>query len=221
MNDDNRKFKGVWIPAELWLDQRLSITEKVMLVEIDSLESEDRGCYRQNAAFAKFFGLSISRVSEIISGLAEKGLVTIEQIREGNRVIERRIRMVHPFEKPNTPPSEKAMNPFGKGDEPPSEKAKESNTRRGNTKSNSIKTSLPEDFAISERVREWASEKGNGRLEERFEHFVGVARANGYRYIDWDQAFMNAVRDDWAKLGAGATRNRPSQGDEATRRLAW
>lgn len=74
-----------------------------MLVEIDSLESEDRGCYRPNAAFAKFFGLSISRVSEFISGLAEKGLVTIEQIREGNRVIERRIRMDHPFEKTKTP----------------------------------------------------------------------------------------------------------------------
>lgn len=63
------------------------------------------------------------------------------------------------------------------------------------------KTPLPEDFGISDRVREWAAEKGHSRLPERFEHFVGSARANGYRYVDWDAAFMNAIRGDWAKLG--------------------
>lgn len=60
---------------------------------------------------------------------------------------------------------------------------------------------IPEGFAISERVTRWAREKGYGRLPERFEHFVGVSRARAYEYADWDEAFMNAVRDDWAKLG--------------------
>ncbi|AXF07295.1 hypothetical protein CUJ91_04695 [Paraburkholderia graminis] len=69
------------------------------------------------------------------------------------------------------------------------------------SKPKSIKVPLPENFAISERVREWAAEKGHGRLEERFEHFVGTAKAKGYKYVDWDSAFENAVRDDWAKLG--------------------
>jgi len=128
MSELARKFKGVWIPAELWLNRELSITEKVMLVEIGSLESDERGCYASNAHFAKFFGLSISRVSEIVSGLSLKNCVTVEQIREGKRVIERRIRMITPFDKPNTP-SENTANPFGKGDEPPSEKAQGSNTK--------------------------------------------------------------------------------------------
>ena len=109
-----RKFQGVWIPADTWLDRGLSITEKVMLVEISSLQDDERGCYASNAHFAEFFDLSISRVSEIIIRLALNGLVTIEQIREGKRVIERRIRMIDPFGKPDTP-SEKAANPFGKG----------------------------------------------------------------------------------------------------------
>lgn len=70
-----RKFQGVWIPADIWLDRGLSITEKVMLVEIGSLQDDERGCYASNAHFAEFFGLSISRVSEIISALAAKALI--------------------------------------------------------------------------------------------------------------------------------------------------
>lgn len=128
-----RKFQGVWIPASLWLDHSLSTNEKVMLVEIGSLEDDVRGCFATNAHFAEFFGLSVSRVSEIISGLAERGLITIDQIREGKRVVERRIRLSNPFDKPKTP-SENAANPFGKGGEPPSEKAKGSNTPMSNTK---------------------------------------------------------------------------------------
>lgn len=134
MNNHPRKFQGVWIPAELWLDYGLSITEKVMLVEIGSLQDKARGCYASNAHFAEFFGLSISRVSEIISGLADKDLVDVEMIREGKRVVERRIRIKYPFGKPNTP-SENASNPFGKGDEPPSENTQGSNTRESNTMS--------------------------------------------------------------------------------------
>lgn len=127
-----RKFQGVWIPAELWKDRTLSITEKVMLVEIGSLEDDERGCYASNAKFAEFFDLSISRVSEIISGLAEKRLVSVEQIRDGVRVVERRIRLIYPFGKPNTP-SENAANPFGKDGEPPSENTQGSNTLLSNT----------------------------------------------------------------------------------------
>lgn len=139
-----RKFKGVWIPAELWLDRELSITEKVMLVEIESLQDDVKGCYASNAHFAKFFGLSNSRVSEIISGLAEKSMVTVELIRDGKRVVERRIRLLNPFDKPNTP-SENTANPFGKHVEPPSENTQGSNTYLGNTKK--VKDIAPQEVA--------------------------------------------------------------------------
>jgi hypothetical protein len=132
--DTPRKFQGVWIPAERWLDRTLSPTEKVMLGEIASLDTGPRGCYATNAHFAEFFNLSISRVSEIISGLVEKGHVRVELIREGKRVVERRLRLVDPFGFPKTP-SENAANPFGKGGEPPSENTQGSNTQSNNTKS--------------------------------------------------------------------------------------
>lgn len=59
---------------------------------------------------------------------------------------------------------------------------------------------LPENWGISDRVRDWASREGHLNLEKRLEHFTGYARANAKKYADWDQAFMNAIRDDWAKL---------------------
>lgn len=57
MEDQKRAFRGVWIPAVVWLSDELSLIEKVMLVEIDSLDNED-GCYANNNYFAEFFGIS-------------------------------------------------------------------------------------------------------------------------------------------------------------------
>lgn len=67
----------------------------------------------------------------------------------------------------------------------------------------SRKTPLPKDFTISDRVREWATEKGYTQLEAHLENFIGQAKAKDYRYVDWDAAFMNAIRKDWAGLRKG------------------
>ena len=63
-----------------------------------------------------------------------------------------------------------------------------------------LATPLPADFKISERVKAWASEKGFTDLEPDLEFFTGRMKANGKTYADWDEAFMNCVREDWAKL---------------------
>lgn len=65
------------------------------------------------------------------------------------------------------------------------------------------KTALPADFAISDRVKSWAHTKGFGDLEGHLESFMTRASANGYAYADWDAAFMNAIRDDWAGIRKG------------------
>jgi len=61
-------------------------------------------------------------------------------------------------------------------------------------------TALPDGFCISERVSKWATEKGHHHLAERLEQFVGYAKRSGKTYADWDEAFMSAIREDWAKL---------------------
>jgi hypothetical protein len=58
-------------------------------------------------------------------------------------------------------------------------------------------TPLPEPFEISERVKNWALQKNYTSLEEDLEFFIGRMRANGKTYTDWDEAFMNCVREDW------------------------
>ena len=45
-----RKFEGIWIPAELWLNKELTLIEKVFFVEIQSLDNAD-GCYAKNKHF--------------------------------------------------------------------------------------------------------------------------------------------------------------------------
>ena len=69
---ENRDFKGVWIPKEIWLNKDLSIIEKVLLVEIDSLDNSDRGCFASNEYLAKFVQLSEGRVANIISDLKKR-----------------------------------------------------------------------------------------------------------------------------------------------------
>jgi hypothetical protein len=72
---ENRDFKGVWIPKEIWLNTDLSIIEKVLLVEIDSLDNSDRGCFASNEYLASFVQLSEGRVANIIVDLKKRGFI--------------------------------------------------------------------------------------------------------------------------------------------------
>ena len=93
----NRAFKGIWIPAEIWLHEDLSMQEKVFLAEIDSLDNED-GCYATNAYFAKFFGLSKDRVVVIINSLVKKGYLNSTIVYKGDsKVIQNRILKLTPI----------------------------------------------------------------------------------------------------------------------------
>ena len=67
-------------------------------------------------------------------------------------------------------------------------------------------TGLPDGFGVSERVRTWATEKGYGQLDQHLAAFLSKVRAKGYTYVSWDDAFMEAIREDWAKL-RGRDRN--------------
>jgi uncharacterized phage protein (TIGR02220 family) len=63
----------------------------VFLSEIDSLSGRT-GCYASNGYFSKFFGLSKSRVSNVISSLQKHGLIEIKMITsESGRNVEKRI----------------------------------------------------------------------------------------------------------------------------------
>lgn len=73
MITETRDFKGVWIKKEIWLDKNLSIQEKCLIIEIDSLDNDDRGCFASNKYLAEFIGLSEGRTANIISSLRKRG----------------------------------------------------------------------------------------------------------------------------------------------------
>lgn len=88
-----RNFKGVWIPKEVWLSTDLTLQEKVFLVEIDSLDNGEKGCFASNQYFAEFFGLSIDRCSVVIGELKRKKLIEIDVNRSSGKSI-RKIKMM-------------------------------------------------------------------------------------------------------------------------------
>lgn len=88
----DRGFKGVWIPASVWLSNDLSLQEKSLLAEIDSLETQE-GCFASNKYFANFFDLSERRISQIIKSLKGKEYIKISFQTEGRQIIKRFIKI--------------------------------------------------------------------------------------------------------------------------------
>gem|GEM_PF-2226999 len=67
---------------------------------------------------------------------------------------------------------------------------------------NTNKTSLPNDFSISERVKTWADKNGYDQLEKHLENFIISCEKHSYKYANWDSGFMDAIRKNWAQVTA-------------------
>ena len=93
-----RDFKGVWIPKEIWMNKDLTIMQKLFLVEINSLDN-DSGCFAGNAHFVDMFELSKQRCSQIINSLAEKEYINITLIYNGKQIKKRVIRVSNKFDR--------------------------------------------------------------------------------------------------------------------------
>ena len=88
---DNRDFKGIWIPKEVWLDTRLNALDKVILMEIDSLDQGEKGCYASNEHLAEFCQCSKTKVSTAISKLIECGYLYIQNFDGRKRELKSRV----------------------------------------------------------------------------------------------------------------------------------
>lgn len=85
-----RDFKGVWIPKEIYLNTQLNWTEKILLVEIDSLDNEN-GCFATNSYLAEFLELSEKTVSRAISKLKKLGFIETRLFNGRTRVLKSKI----------------------------------------------------------------------------------------------------------------------------------
>lgn len=77
MEKIERGFQGVWIPKEIWENRDFSMTEKCLLIEIESLSKLEKGCFASNQTLAEHLGLSKGTIANIVSNLSKKGYVSI------------------------------------------------------------------------------------------------------------------------------------------------
>jgi hypothetical protein len=170
----NRDFKGVWIPKEIWIDKDLTWMEKLLLVEINSLDNTE-GCYASNQYFGEFFNLSASRISEIVNSLVEKKYITSALIYEGLQVKKRVLKTNLVFWIPK--------GGIRKTEGGYSEKAKDNNTLINNTViyikefENSL---IPFKDLLLENYQEffeyWTESNSKGKLRYQSEKFFDVKR---------------------------------------------
>jgi len=71
----NREFKGVWIPADIYRDTRLTWTQKLMLVEIDSFSRNGLECFVSNEHLSEHLQVGISAIEKCLKSLVDMGLV--------------------------------------------------------------------------------------------------------------------------------------------------
>ena len=144
----DRKFEGVWIPAEFWLDENLSIMEVVLLTEINSLDNE-KGCFASNAYLSNFFGLSKGRISQLVNQLKDKGYITVKYQREGKQIKQRVIRVVSQLNRGINFPKQPIKNPK----QGYLENVKENSTSINNTVNSTDIYSQAEPDGVAEKTK--------------------------------------------------------------------
>lgn len=93
MYKDNKDFTGIWTPVEVLRLTNIGTTQKYILSIITALDRNNEGCYASNKYFAEMMQITPGRVSEIISELHQKELLTyeIDQRADHIRIIRPRI----------------------------------------------------------------------------------------------------------------------------------
>jgi hypothetical protein len=88
---NERQFKGIWIPAEIWLDRRLQWNEKILLLEVDSFTGEGQECYFSNEYLAEILNVSDRQIRNYIAHLVELGYLAQPRYDGRNRYLESRL----------------------------------------------------------------------------------------------------------------------------------
>lgn len=179
-----RDFKGVWIPKEVYLDTRLTALEKIILVEIDSLDGEG-GCFASNEYLAEFCQCTQVKVSTAISKLIELGYLEKIGFDGRRRILKSRLKL--------------SLRQTSKKFKAEINKVNSNNI--DNKKDNKI--NIPPTL---EEVREYCKSRNNGIDAEAFIDYYaqqGWKLANGNKMKDWQASVRT-----WEKRNR---KNQPTQ----------
>ena len=106
-----------------------------------------------------------------------------------------------PFIDSDSPREDSRILPVGSKDQGSKDQGSKDQGEDKPAKPSSRQRPLPENFDVSDAVRQWAKTNGfsDKRVADNFANFVLTAQAKGYTYADWDRALMKAIRDNWTK----------------------
>ena len=167
-----RKFKGVWIPAEVWLNPALTATEKMLYAEIDSFTGRGATFFKANETIAKDMGVSASTVKRSLSRLIHSGLVV--QLSYDGRTrhlqsldLSDSINLNHEIGQNDPSDRSKENRLIGQND-PISKQVKK-------TIESTIELQLPESFDIDEFRDAWRTWKQYKKEEHRFNYKSSIS----------------------------------------------
>jgi len=89
-NNEKPTFYAI-IPARVRYDKTLKPNAKLLYGEITALSSKEGYCFASNRYFSNLYEVNKNTISSWISDLKNKGYISVQIIKEGNEVIERRI----------------------------------------------------------------------------------------------------------------------------------
>lgn len=71
--NSGRDFQGIWIPAALWHDRSMSMTQKVILLEVRSFQRNGMPCFVSNEHLASLCNVSSSAIEKALRSLVQMG----------------------------------------------------------------------------------------------------------------------------------------------------
>lgn len=198
-----RKFKGVWIKSEVWLNPDLTATEKMLFAEIDSFTDMGSTFFKANETIAVDMGVSISTIKRALTKLIEQGFVI--QLKYNGRV--RHLQSSDPARSSNVN-HEMVQNDLSDGSksnhqmvqiEPISKQGKK-------TLETSNELQLPEGFNIDEFRDAWQTWKQYKKEEHRFNYKSTISEQTTIHKLHQDTngsakhaiiAIGNAIARGW------------------------
>ncbi len=85
-NPGQYKFKGIWIPKDVWLSRQLSWLEKCFVGELEFLDDDVRGCFATNTHLAEIFETTTATISTMLWRLKKLGYITIHDGKSGRSI---------------------------------------------------------------------------------------------------------------------------------------
>lgn len=141
---ENREFKGVWIPKEIWLNKELSLVEKALLAEIDSFTGDNKSFYKSNETIQEEYKISRPTISKALKKLEAMGFINVYFDGRRRKVTYRADRKIF---------SGREKNTFGQKEKKfPAE-------RNNNTSINTIKKQVKKQSNKDAIVLPWDSER--------------------------------------------------------------